>query len=136
MLLERKTCLDDRRMSRKIFLACGVVALLSVSAVNTLSPGVAVEALPEKVEFNRDIRPILSDHCFTCHGPDKGKRKADLRLDTEEGAFADLDDCKVITPGSLAKSAVYQRITAENEKKRMPPANSARKLTDRQIQLL
>src|SRR6187399_1056653 len=67
-------------------------------------------ALPvAAVDFNRDIRPILSDRCFACHGPDAGNRKANLRLDVEEAARGKLD-------------AVYQRITSANKALRMPPA--------------
>src|SRR5947209_7484619 len=64
------------------------------------------------IEFNRDIRPILSDNCFQCHGPDKAKRKARLRFDTEEGAFADLGGRRALVPGDLRKSELYRRITA------------------------
>src|SRR5271169_4307352 len=96
----------------------------------------SAEVLPRIVEFNRDIRPILSDICFHCHGPDKARRKADLRLDTEEGAFADLDGTRVITPGNLTKSELYQRIVSPDAKRHMPPANSPRQLTQRQVQLL
>src|SRR5437870_5118071 len=88
----------------------------------------AAEPLPEVIQFNRDIRPILSDTCFKCHGPDKAKRKADLRFDTEAGAFADLGGgARAIVPHSLDKSALFQRITAK-DKKQMPPLASGLKL--------
>jgi hypothetical protein len=91
---------------------------------------------PPMVQFNRDIRPILSDTCFKCHGPDKAKRKADLRFDTEAGAFADLGGHRAIVPGDLARSELYRRITAADEEERMPPIRSGRKLTAQQIDLL
>jgi hypothetical protein len=78
----------------------------------------------------------LSDNCFQCHGPDKAKRKAKLRLDTEEGAFADRDGYQAIVPGNPGKSEVIRRITSEDDSERMPPAASARKLTGRQIELI
>ena len=68
-------------------------------------------------EFNRDIRPILSDRCFACHGPDAGNRKGNLRLDTEPGAKS-----KAIVAGAAAKSPLYQRITSTSKTLRMPPA--------------
>ncbi len=111
---------------------CGSL-LLGVASLANFAEG--QPALPATVEFNRDIRPILSDACFTCHGPDKARRKADLRLDTEEGAFADLDGTKVITPGKLDKSEAYQRLLHADPKRRMPPASTGRKLTDHEIQL-
>src|SRR5262245_1927218 len=96
------------------------------AAVATGSPAPAAAPLPPKVEFNRDIRPILSDACFQCHGPDKAKRKAKLRLDTEEGAFAKLGDSRAIVPGDPAHSEVFRSITAEDEAERMPPQASGR----------
>jgi mono/diheme cytochrome c family protein len=125
-----------RTTKQSLFHACWLSILLAIIAASYLSFGDAAEPSPQTVEFNRDIRPILSDTCFTCHGPDKARRKADLRLDTEEGAFADLGNARVIAPGNLAKSAVYERITSKIEKQRMPPASSARQLTERQIQLI
>jgi hypothetical protein len=94
--------------------------------------------LPPVVEFNRDIRPILSDNCYACHGPDKNQRKADLRLDTEEGAFADRGGDRVLVPGKPDESELYLRITApeKGEKKRMPPAKFGKKLTARQTELV
>ncbi len=95
----------------------------------------AAEPLPQTVEFNRDIRPILSDRCFNCHGPDRARRKADLRLDTEEGAFADAGETHVLVPGRAAKSELFRRISAEDEAERMPPAKSGPRLSQREVDL-
>jgi hypothetical protein len=84
----------------------------------------------QSIDFNRDIRPILSDSCFHCHGPDSAKRKAKLRLDTEDGART------VLAPGDAAGSELVHRITASEETERMPPASSGRKLNPSQIALL
>ncbi|HEV3258448.1 MAG TPA: PSD1 and planctomycete cytochrome C domain-containing protein [Gemmataceae bacterium] len=99
----------------------------------------AAAAEPPKVRalgFNRDIRPILSDNCYACHGPDKNKRKARLRLDSEQDAFADRGGYAPLRPGSPDKSAVYQRITAQDAKKRMPPAKFGKRLSAQQIDLI
>ncbi len=122
--------------TKTLFTVVGVAALVGVAGAGTSATLAAVEPLPQTVEFNRDIRPILSDTCFQCHGPDQAKRKAKLRLDTEAGAFADRDDTRVLVPGDPAKSELYRRITAEDEQERMPPVRSGRKLTERQIALL
>ncbi len=79
------------------------------------------------VDFQRDVRPILSDACFQCHGPDSGSRMAGLRLDTREGAFA-----RVIVPGKPAESPLYQRITQPNAALRMPPLASHKVLSEAQ----
>jgi hypothetical protein len=90
-----------------------------------------------KVDFNYQIRPILSDKCFNCHGPDAGKRKAGLRLDTRDGAFARLKSTgHAIVPGNLEESELLARITAEDESERMPPRSLGRSLTSREIDLL
>src|ERR1043166_4814196 len=81
------------------------------------------------VEFNRDIRPILADKCFTCHGPDSGK-KLPLRLDSEAGAKA------AIVAGHPEQSKLVQRVTAEKPAMRMPPAYSGLKLSDGEIATL
>jgi len=92
--------------------------------------------LPARVEFNRDIRPILSDTCYTCHGPASSTRKADLRLDTRAGLFADLGGYRAIVPGKPGQSELLKRVAAAHAAKRMPPPNSGRQLTERQIALL
>jgi hypothetical protein len=74
-----------------------------------------------EIDFARQIRPILSNRCFVCHGPDEGTREADLRLDTNEGAFADLGGYSPILPGEPLESEVYKRISEADEDMRMPP---------------
>ena len=86
----------------------------------------------ERIDFHRDIRPILSEACFQCHGPDDKQRKADLRLDKKDGAFADLGQHRALEPRKPEESEVYLRITAADPKKRMPPAKSGKKLTAKQ----
>jgi hypothetical protein len=80
------------------------------------------------VEFNRDIRPILSDRCYQCHGPDGAKRKANLRLDQESSSKSVRDGRRAIAPGDLDASELYQRITAEDVSVRMPPVTSGKTL--------
>jgi hypothetical protein len=101
-------------------------------------PGPAAEpTASKKVDFNFQVRPILSDKCFACHGPDTGKRKAGFRLDTREGAFAALKSGgHAIVPGNLDDSELVARITAEDESERMPPRSLGRTLTPQEIDLL
>ena len=89
-----------------------------------------------KIEFNRDIRPILSDHCYLCHGPAKATRKADLRFDVKEEALADLGGYRAIVPGKVEESHLWLRITSKNPAKQMPPPKANRPLSARQIDLL
>ena len=89
------------------------------------------EKLPETVQFNRDIRPLLSNNCFLCHGPDEGRRKAKLRLDVEVEAKKD-----VIVPGDVTDSEFWARITSTNPDEMMPPPESKKQLTARQKALL
>jgi hypothetical protein len=89
------------------------------------------------VDFNRDIRPIFSEHCYACHGPDEGKRKAGLRLDQQEVAFGVLKSGeRAIVPGDLQKSALVRRIQETNEDDIMPPVKTGKPLTKAQIALL
>jgi hypothetical protein len=107
---------------RIAFIVCGL-CLVMVCRANS-------QAGPAPIEFNRDIRPILSDACFQCHGPDKAKRKAKLHFDTEEGARA------VLGAGKPAESELIRRITAAEPDKRMPPPSSGHALKPSQIALL
>lgn len=110
-----------------------IEALLLVAMVS--AGGRAPAAEP--VRFNRDIRPILSDNCFKCHGPDSVARQADLRLDRREGLFGDGDAAApVVAPGRAADSALFRRITSDDQDERMPPPDSGKTLTAEQIALL
>ncbi len=96
-----------------------------------LGPAVARADAP--VDFNRDVRPILSETCFQCHGPDQKKRKADLRLDTKDGLFKQADGYANIVPGKLDESELYVRIASDDEAERMPPPKSGKTLTKSQV---
>ncbi len=85
----------------------------------------------ESLQFNRDIRPILSDACFRCHGFDSQKREADLRLDQADAATALLPSGnRALVPGALDESALYQRIVSTDPDSVMPPPSAHRQLTD------
>ena len=88
------------------------------------------------IQFNRDIRPILSDKCFACHGPDEKTREADLRLDDRESALSDLGGTRAIVAGNADESELIQRITATDESLLMPPAEHGKPLSKAEIELL
>ena len=95
-------------------------------------------SLPEIIDFNFHIKPIISDRCFACHGPDKKARKADLRLDHKEGAFRLIDGSKqiyVVKPGDLGKSELFRRISSDDEEVQMPPPESNLTLSAYEIKL-
>jgi len=107
---------------------------LLVPSLLSLCPLPALAAV--KLDFNRDIRPILSDNCFACHGLDAKKRKADLRLDVAEGAFAVTDGAQAIKPGDVQASTLIQRILSTDEDEMMPPPDSHKKITPKQLETL
>ena len=86
----------------------------------------------EPLSFNQDIRPILSDYCFACHGPDEHSRGADLRLDLSEDAV----DYGAIVPGEPDESLLIERILSDDADLVMPPEESGKKLTEKQKRLL
>jgi hypothetical protein len=106
------------------------VALLVLFA----APVVGEDSQP--LNFNRDIRPILSGKCFACHGPDSQNRDSDYRLDTSEGAFADLGGYAGIVPGKPEASELVLRITSDDPELRMPPGEHKNPLTQKEIDLL
>ncbi len=97
---------------------------------------IPVRAADDTISFQRDVRPILSDKCFSCHGPDANTREADLRLDTPEGALADLGGYAAIVPGDLEKSEFVYRITTEDDSDLMPPRKFHKPLTYAEIEIL
>ncbi len=90
----------------------------------------------DTIEFNRDIRPILSGSCLTCHGPDEAAREADLRLDQRDAAIRDLGGYAAIVPGDAAASAVIERITSDDPDMQMPPPGKGRLLNAAEVELL
>lgn len=97
----------------------------------------ALAAPDATVQFNRDIRPILSEHCYTCHGPDERKRQSKLRLDMEAIAKSDLGGHFAIVPREPAASELIRRVTSDDTARRMPPPYAgAAKLSVREIGLL
>jgi hypothetical protein len=122
------------------FVSIIVAAARRASAVSLMVlgsfPWAAARADGEPINFNRDIRPILSANCFSCHGPDAANREADLRLDVESEAHRDRDGGIAFKPHDPAASAAWDRILAEDESLRMPPPETNRTLSDEQKQLL
>ena len=100
--------------------------------IEVLSP-----QLPEKVDFNYHIKPVLSDRCFACHGPDENKVEAGLRFDREEKALAKLESGhRAIVPGDLSDSELFHRITSQDAEYQMPPPESNLTLSDYEKALL
>lgn len=96
-------------------------------------------SIPEKIDFNFDVKPILSDRCFACHGPDENSVEGDLRLDTEEGLFSPLgekQDRQAVVPGEPEKSELYKRIISDDPDYMMPEPNSNLTLDDQEIAIL
>lgn len=98
--------------------------------------GSVYDAGGQTVDFQREVRPILADNCFRCHGPDPSTRQAQLRLDTEEGAFEMRRRGQAVVRGDAAASLIYQRITHDNEQMRMPPLSANKTLDSNQIEVL
>ena len=117
--------------SKSVRTSCIGLMLLLLGLTIALQPVYA-----EKLQFDRDIRPILSDKCYACHGPDPAVRQANLRLDTKEGAFSAPSGYPIIVPGEPENSELVLRITHENLEQRMPPQISNRQPTQEQIDTL
>jgi mono/diheme cytochrome c family protein len=136
---QRQIIYFDTHMNRSRFLIRGFRMLAGLWAIGLVafsveaaSPGTAAT-----IDFNRQIRSLLSDNCFACHGPDDGARKAQFRLDSKEAAFkGGKSGSTAIVPGKPDESELIKRITSADEDEVMPPTKSKKKLTAEQIDLL
>src|SRR5687767_13236529 len=109
----------------------GRLSLLILCTVLLASAGLRADVpVPEKVDFNRDVRPILSENCFACHGFDAAARKGDLRLDTKDGILA------AVKAAKPSEAELVKRVTHADADERMPPADSGKFLTPRQVEVL
>jgi hypothetical protein len=132
-------------LSKKITVAVGMmitlvfIALVWMGGCRSNTSLATNETVPDKIDFNLHIRPILSDRCFKCHGPDPKKREANLRLDIADSAYAALKDnpsAHAITPGDPLLSEVYLRISSLDTAEQMPPPSSNLSLTSYEIELI
>ena len=113
------------------------LGLLAAALLCGLSPvRASANAPPQTVSFNRDVRPILSDTCFKCHGPDKAQIKGNLSLHTREDAIAGRKSGAAIVPGKPDESEAYRRLVTSDPQKQMPPPDSGMALTPAQIRTL
>ncbi|MEP7340714.1 MAG: DUF1549 domain-containing protein, partial [Acidobacteriota bacterium] len=125
------------RLAASLVLKLSLLLLACVIFSQAWGNRAAGAAQGRAIDFNRDIRPILSDKCFACHGPDAVNKKIKLRLDSEAAATADLGrGRRAIVPGDIEHSQLARRITASDASVRMPPMDSGHKLTEAEIQLL
>lgn len=103
------------------------VCVFAMQACHRASSSASEETIPDQISYNFNVRPILSDKCYACHGPDANKRKAGLRLDIESEAYKalkDNPDAHAIVPGFPEKSELYLRVSSKDTSEIMPPASS------------
>ncbi len=126
-----------RTTDQHLKLAVLLIVCASLSLSFFARPAHSAQTSQPSIDFNRDIRPILSDKCWVCHGPDAKNKKLRLRLDSEATAKADLGrGTRAIVPSHPEQSELVRRINAQDEAERMPPPYSGHRLTDREKGLL
>lgn len=116
-----------------------LLVLMSCSPPSNNTEEALIARIPDKIDFNFHVRPILSDRCYTCHGPDENKREAGLRFDTEAGAFTALgeqQDRYAIVRGIPEESMLLERIHAIDPEQLMPPPESNLSLNEQEIKIL
>jgi hypothetical protein len=126
-------------VSKYILLCCVLFCIFSCGPNLPEDVALAYRDLPDKLDYNQHVKPVLSDKCFACHGPDKAKQKAGLRLDVAEAAFAALPENKgkvAIDPGNLKGSEFYQRIMSADPDYMMPSPDSHLSLSAREKAIL
>jgi hypothetical protein len=119
-------------------ICCRLLCVVLIVFCSSVASGVrcCADEAADLVDFNRQIRPLLSDNCYLCHGPDAENREADLRLDTLDGATSDLGGYAALAPGDAGQSELITRLTSEDPDERMPPADSGKELSADQIELI
>lgn len=131
-------------LSPLLLISCFAIVLLlifpsSCKTDQVISSASITKAIPDKIDFNFHVKPILSDRCFTCHGPDGNARKENLRFDTKEGAFAALGKSKdhfAIVPNDVENSTLINRIFSVDPEEIMPPPESNLTLTNYEKEIL
>ena len=131
ILCPRGTTMNIRRTCLALFSVCITVAGGWVGR-----SGAAAQSPAAAVDFQRDVRPILADNCFQCHGPDESSRQAGLRLDIRDGAFEERSRGAAVVSSDVDASLLYQRIVHSDERRRMPPRAANKTLSDDQIDVL
>lgn len=132
---------------RRVFTAAAVTAAILVGQHQTFCASAGAEdsipdsalpgtEVPGTIEFNRDVRPILSDKCFSCHGPDRNQRKGELRLDTQAGILGTAEKPGPLIPGSPESSELFRRIVSQVPEEQMPPGDSGRILSEHEVAVL
>src|SRR5947208_5621970 len=133
-ILSRRFLTAGALLSAIVSLAAGFTP--QGAALGTQKPDGAAGAEGRTVSYLREVRPILTQHCFQCHGPDEAARKGKLRLDLQDHAYAERDGLHVIAPGNPDGSLAWQRITSDETRQRMPPEGKAEPLSTKQIATL
>jgi hypothetical protein len=125
-------------MARRSAVRHWLLPLMVTASLAAQHEGVTAEtsAPADAVDFLRDVRPVLAQHCFTCHGPDAKERKGDLRLDLRADAFADRGDYFVVKPGDPADSELMLRVTSEDPDEVMPPPECDDALEPKEVEVL
>ncbi len=119
---------------RRVKLVAAALLLELSAGVERIEADEAQRHGDAPIQFNRDIRPLLSNNCFQCHGPDEGERQTDMRLDTRQGLLAATTDGEgIVVPRKPEKSELFQRVTAADPNVRMPPPDSGKELTPAEI---
>ncbi len=132
---ERQALSALRLVLRNLLLVLVIASLLPLTF--SCNPQPETVQFPDEISFNFDIRPILSNNCYVCHGPDSSTRQADFRLDLRDSATKRLDDgSKAISPGNWKKSVLISRVTSSDLEFMMPPPEMKRFLSEREIALL
>ncbi len=112
-------------VSNRLFRVLAMVLLSSIPSLGS-----------DTVDFGREIRPLLAEKCFSCHGLDAENRETEMRLDTKDGIYAEIDSGVAVVPGDAANSALYARLVSEDEDERMPPVDAEKQMSPEEIELI